>query len=62
MMPKEILHRMLVSRALVPILAEYTFNVLKVFERSDMFVASEAYWYGQKVSETKRSATLDVML
>lgn len=41
--PKDILQYMLASKRLVPILAEYLFDVLRVFEKTDMFLASEAY-------------------
>lgn len=60
--PNDILQRMLLSKRLVPILAEYSFNVLKVFELADMFIASEAYWIGQDGGDAKRATALDVML
>lgn len=43
--PREAFHHMLLDARLVPILAKYSFNVLAVFEKVDMFVASEAYWW-----------------
>lgn len=38
---------MLLSERLMPILAEYSFDVLRVFEKAEIFIASEAYRYGQ---------------
>lgn len=42
----DILQRIIMSKALVPILAECAFNVLKVFKKTDRFIASQAFWYG----------------
>lgn len=38
--PKDILHCMLLSKRLLPILAESSFDVLKVFEKTNIIVAS----------------------
>lgn len=60
--PNEIFQRMIVSKNLAPILAEYAYTVIKVFETKAMFIAPEVYWFGQSVLEDKRNKALDVML
>lgn len=60
--PREAFHRMLLDTHLVPILAKYCYDVLAVFGKTDMFVASEAYWYGQEDVDVVRPTALDVML
>lgn len=62
LLPRECFHRMLLDIRLVPILAKFAYDVLAVFEKVGMFVASEAYWYGQDSQDVKRPDTLDAML
>lgn len=60
--PSDIFHRMLISKRLVPILAEYAYDVVRIFEKEPMFKASEAYWFGQTAPEDERRNALDEML
>lgn len=61
LLPKDIPHRMLLSKRLVPILAEYSLDVLKVSEEAAMFVASGMYRYGQDAPEDRGPRVLDAM-
>ncbi|KZP21652.1 hypothetical protein FIBSPDRAFT_931462 [Athelia psychrophila] len=60
--PKDIICRMLLSKCLVPILAVYSPDVLEVFEKVAMFIASKAYWYGKDALEDKRPRARQVKI
>ncbi|KZP19607.1 hypothetical protein FIBSPDRAFT_862529 [Athelia psychrophila] len=59
---RECFHRMLLDIHLVPVLAKFAYDVLAVFEKVNMFVASEAYWHGQDPRGETRPDALDAML